>query len=307
MTRPLEIAFVNNMPDAALASTHAQFSRLLRAASGARDVKLRCYALQGHDRGEAARRYLAGTYDSIDALYRRGADALIVTGCEPRTARLPDEPYWPHLAKLVDWARDQTIAALWSCLAAHAAALHLAGIERLPAPRKVSGVYRFQCLETDWAQRDAAEIIVPHSRYNGLPRAALERAGFRIGSWSAEAGVDMFWREEPSLFVFLQGHPEYDGDTLLKEYRRDVIRFLAGKRPDYPEAPEHFFLEETASGLRALKSRVEAGVERDAIGALTEIIRSEPCVQQWAGDASGLFGAWLNAIGAKAGDHRRSA
>jgi homoserine O-succinyltransferase len=307
MTRPLEIAFVNNMPDAALASTHAQFSRLLRAAAGERDVKLRGYTLPRHERGEAARRYLAGTYDSVNALYRRGADAIIVTGCEPRAARLPDEPYWPHLARLVDWARDHTIAAIWSCLAAHAAALHLAGIERQPAPRKISGVYRFECLETEWARRDAAEIIVPHSRYNGLPRAELERTGFRIGSWSAEAGVDMFWREEPSLFVFLQGHPEYDGDTLLKEYRRDVIRFLAGKRPDYPDAPEHFFSGDDASGLRALKGRVEAGVERDPIGALTEIIGAEPCAQQWASDASGLFQGWLTAIGARSGGHRRSA
>jgi homoserine O-succinyltransferase/O-acetyltransferase len=36
----------------------------------------------------------------------------------------------------------------------------------------------------------------------------------------------MFVKYNRSLFVLLQGHPEYDSATLLREYRRDVGRFL---------------------------------------------------------------------------------
>jgi homoserine O-succinyltransferase len=42
-------------------------------------------------------------------------------------------------------------------------------------------------------------------------------------------------------FVFFQGHPEYDGISLLKEYKREVGRFIAGERDDYPPYPEHYF------------------------------------------------------------------
>jgi homoserine O-succinyltransferase/O-acetyltransferase len=307
MTPVLEIAFVNNMPDAALATTHAQFSGLLRAGAGKRNLRMRCYTLPGHDRGAAARRFLAGAYEGVDALYRRGADALIVTGCDPRAAWLPDESYWPHLARLVDWARDHTSSAIWSCLAAHAATHHLAGIERRPAPQKISGVYRFACAETEWIDRPATEILVPHSRYNGLPRAELEQEGFRIASFSMEAGVDMFWREEPSLFVFLQGHPEYDADTLLKAYRRDVARFLEGHRLDFPLLPGNFFSEENAGRLEALKTRVLAGTQEKAIGALGEILASQKYDQPWAADARVFFHNWLNAVCARASAHRRSA
>src|SRR2546429_6417390 len=42
--------------------------------------------------------------------------------------------------------------------------------------------------------------------------------------------VDMFVKELNSLFVFFQGHPEYEATTLLLEYRRDIKRFLRRER-----------------------------------------------------------------------------
>jgi homoserine O-succinyltransferase len=63
---------------------------------------------------------------------------------------------------------------------------------------------------------------VPHSRFNGLNAADLERNGYEILSHAGGAGVDMFLRRGAGLQLFLQGHPEYESDTLLRETCRDA-------------------------------------------------------------------------------------
>ena len=52
-------------------------------------------------------------------------------------------------------------------------------------------------------------------------------------------------KQRESLFVFFQGHPEYDAVTLLLEYRRDVGRYLRRERDTYPPMPQGYFDEET--------------------------------------------------------------
>lgn len=304
----LEIAFVNNMPDQALAATRAQFERLVRGGAEGREINWRCYALPGLERSETARRYLARDHEDIEALYRRGADALIVTGSEPRAARLEQEPYWPQIQMLVDWARAHTFSTLWSCLAAHAAAFHLASVERRRMTKKISGVYSFRRLAEDWTgERVGAAILTPHSRYNALDAEMLEQRGFQIGAGSPETGVDMFWREEPSLFVFLQGHPEYEAETLLKEYRRDVLRYLSGERADYPDQPENYFSAVTSERLSTLQSRVLAKTERHAEGTLAEILSAEKCARPWADDAERLYRSWMKNVATRVEALRHSA
>ncbi|WP_363348901.1 homoserine O-succinyltransferase [Methylocystis echinoides] len=294
----LEVAFVNNMPDAALSATEAQFARLVRAGAAGRAVRWRCYALPGLDRSEKARRYLARSHEAIEALYRRGADAVIVTGSEPRAERLEREPYWPHIQRLVDWAREHTRAAIWSCLAAHAATLHLSGIERRPETRKMSGVLQFTNYAPEWSGERAGTRIVPHSRCNGLDRDALERYGFQIGSNSDVAGVDMFWRREPSLFVFLQGHPEYDADTLAKEYRRDVLRFLDGAQSTYPAQPERVFDAALSARLDELTARIRCGCVADANRTLESLLAGQSYGAPWKEDAIALYRDWLSTVDA---------
>jgi homoserine O-succinyltransferase len=49
-------------------------------------------------------------------------------------------------------------------------------------------------------------------------------------SVSKGAGVDVFASKQPSRFIFLQGHPEYEALTLQREYARDVRSYLAGEQ-----------------------------------------------------------------------------
>ena len=293
----IEIALVNNMGDQALAPTWEQFSRLALAGTGNRQARVRGYWLEGVSRSDRARRYLEQTHSELAVLFANGADVLIVTGAEPRASSLKDECYWAEFTKLVDWARTNTISALWSCLAAHGAVLHLDGIERRRAPAKVSGVYGFSTTPNDWLMRGSPQSVrVPHSRHNGLDREEVERRGYAVSSCSAAVGLDVFWRREPSLFVFLQGHPEYEAETLSREYRRDILRFLSYEREDYPRIPDGYFDAETISRLDALREC--ACVKRGASlpEHLDAILASRPRKAHWAEHAERLFCNWLSAV-----------
>ena len=141
---PIEVALVNNMPDTPFLATQRQFAGLLAEAAGEDfEVRLRLYGLEGVARGELARAAMAETYAGQEALQAIGADALIITGAEPQAADLREEPYWPELARLIEWAQQETCSTLFSCLAAHAAVLHLDGIARRRLPAKASGVFTF--------------------------------------------------------------------------------------------------------------------------------------------------------------------
>jgi len=183
---------------------------------------------------DVARCSTAKTHEGIEALYARGADALIVTGAEPRAERFADEPFWETFSRLVFWARNHTLGSVWSCLAAHGAVELLDGILRRRQKQKISGVFACSTTPGDWATRDApAEILVPHSRYNGLCRDDLEQSGYTVSSWSPLIGVDSFWRREPSLFLFrgipntLQTHWQMNsGEMFRVSSRESARRFL---------------------------------------------------------------------------------
>src|ERR1700731_1898648 len=141
----IEIGLVNNMPDAALKSTEAQFAALLDAAAGDLHVRLRLFSLPLISRSERGAQHLGESYLGLRDFWDSRLDALIVTGTEPRAAALNEEPYWPALAELIEWAEQHTISTIWSCLAAHAAVFHLDGIARHPLGDKRFGV--FDCAE----------------------------------------------------------------------------------------------------------------------------------------------------------------
>jgi homoserine O-succinyltransferase len=46
-------------------------------------------------------------------------------------------------------------------------------------------------------------------------------------------------QEEEHQLVLVQGHPEYDPSSLLREYRRDAGRYVHHERDDLPFLPYH--------------------------------------------------------------------
>ncbi len=299
------IGLVNNMPDPAVAATERQFIELLRDATPDIVVLLKLFAIPEMPRSETSRRELAERYRDIAALWDTALDGLIVTGTEPRAKNLIDEPYWETMARLVDWAKDNTASTIWSCLAAHAAVLHADGIARHPLKQKLFGVFDCQLAADHPMTHDVAEpFLVPHSRYNDLPEPPLKSAGYKILSRSDAAGVDIFARQDGSFFLFMQGHPEYDADTLLREYRRDAVRFLNGERDDYPGMPLNYFNEEAVTLANAYRARALAGRRRELIAEFPKAELEVGLTNPWRRSAVSIYAKWTAFLRARKAERR---
>ena len=295
--RAVTVGLINNMGDAALKVTERQFTDLVSMSAGDIDVQFRLFALERTPRSPRALEYLSARYDPASAAMEGDLDALIITGAQPRTARLSEEPYWEELIELIDWAKEHTASTILSCLAAHAAVLHLDGLERRPLPEKCTGVFVFAAQPdhpfAGWQKRAG---LIPHSRYNGLSRSDLERAGYDILTSSHTHGVDSFTKCFGSQFVFLQGHPEYDANSLAREYRRDLGRYLRRETDRRPPRPKGYFNAEAEAELDALElwAREEPGSlpteDLSIIDALA------PTEAQWRDAAISFYRNWINMI-----------
>jgi homoserine O-succinyltransferase len=295
----IDIGLVNNMPDAALEKTERQFIGLLNAAAGGRRIRLKLFALPEIARAGAARDRLRLRYSPVDALWDSRLDGLIVTGTEPRAPDLRDEPYWRTLIKIVDWAEANTRSTIWSCLAAHAAVLHMDGIGRHALAEKCFGV--FDCVRSAnhaIMRGLPARLPIPHSRWNELREEELAAAGYGILTRSDQAGVDMFARQGNSLFVFFQGHPEYEAHTLLGEYRRDLRRFLRGDRATYPSIPRDYFDARATRRLAAFRLRAVAD-RREALIEAFPGWAEESLEAPWHPAAKRLMSNWLSQLSAR--------
>ncbi len=294
----ITIGLVNNMPDTAWEATERQFLALVGAAAGKAPVRVQLFSITDLPRAEHVRGELAARYHDLSELLNTRLDGLIVTGTEPRAANLEDEPYWTSLAKLIDWARQNTASTIWSCLAAHAAVLHADGIERRPLTEKQFGVFDCDVVSAHPLTKGAGpRLPVPHSRWNGLPDEALASCGYRILTRSAAAGADMFVGPERnfhSLFLFLQGHPEYEAGTLLREYRRDVGRFLRGEQEHYPAMPQGYFNEEAAAIVDAFQARALGERRADLIADFPVRMLEAGLGVRWQRSAASVYEKWLD-------------
>ncbi len=258
----IEIGLVNNMPDSALRVTERQFMRLLTEAAGDRTVRLHFFSIPGIPRSNPREPFSRAMYADISELAATKLDALIVTGCEPRAERLSDEPYWDSLTAVVDWAERNTASTLWSCLAAHAAVLHLDGVQRQPLADKRFGIFECETASDDPLLAGMrGPLRISHSRWNELPEPELKAKGYTILTRSKTAGADIFVKRRRSLFLFFQGHPEYTPYSLMREYRRDVGRYLRGEIVRYPNIPRDYFNKRTEEELASFA--VKAVAERD--------------------------------------------
>jgi homoserine O-succinyltransferase len=296
-SRCITIGLINNMPDSALEATERQFISLLNAASDGMQIRLSRYMMPDVPRQEAARRYLNTFYNSVEDLWEQHLDGLIVTGREPLTPNLMDEPYWKSFTRVVEWAQTNTHSTVWSCLAAHAAILHLDGISRIKRNDKLCGV--FDCERATDHRLTAgtpARFRLPHSRWNGVLEEELASCGYRVLTRAGDAGVDTFIKQQRTLFVFFQGHPEYESDTLLREYRRDVGRYFKGEADKYPAIPRSYFDSNLVDALTALQQRAVAGRSGDLLQEISNVLGERTVANTWNPSATGVYKNWLDYI-----------
>jgi homoserine O-succinyltransferase len=296
----LTIGLINNMPDAAFRATERQFISLLGAASNDLPVHLKLYTLPGVPRRGVFLRHAESHYSSVESLGRVHLDGLIVTGREPMAMDLRDEPYWDSFTSVLEWARENTYSTIWSCLAAHAAILHMDGIDRCKSAEKCFGA--LQCaLVTDHPLMAGAlpSFRVPHSRWNGVAENDLTAHGYTVLSRTDSAGIDAFVKQVKSLFVFFQGHPEYEAYTLLREYRRDVSRYLRGESDSYPSIPIGYFDQPTADALNLLRQKAMTHRSKELLAGIAAVLDKAEIVNTWRSMAALIYRNWLEYVYAR--------
>jgi homoserine O-succinyltransferase len=314
----VKVGLINNMPDPALEDTEMQFMELLDGASGDVPVRLKLYSLPEVSRGDRAQQHLNNFYYAIDDLWNSSVDAIIVTGTEPRQPDLRQEPYWHTLTDVFDWAERNTVSTILSCLAAHAGVLHSDGIRRQPLADKLFGVFESaSVLEHELTRHTTRPLRFPHSRWNEVREDALTACGYSILTRSAVSGADLFVKQKrKSLFVHFQGHPEYGAQTLLKEYRRDIKRFLRQERKTYPTMPRGYFDGATVKLLAEFQATALAHPREEQMVFFPEAVAANSLQNTWNSSANCVYRAWLQyvllrknetkAFAAMAQDGRRS-
>ena len=291
------IGLINNMGDQALKVTERQFGSLLSEAAGNIGVVFRIFALKSTRRSPRALDYINARYEPASAAMDGGLDGLIITGAQPQADRLSNEPYWEELVELIDWAKLNTASTILSCLAAHAGVLHLDGVERRRLPEKCTGVFGFTAERSHPLVGKQGRVrMMPHSRYNGLLQSELEQAGYVVLTSSRTSGVDSFVKCFGSQFVFLQGHPEYDANSLAREYRRDMDLYLLGETDRIPDRPKGYFSAEAEAKLDAMECRAHEdcrGMQIEDISIIDAVAPIEPA---WREAAVAFYRSWLEMI-----------
>jgi homoserine O-succinyltransferase len=296
----INIGLINNMGDEALKATERQYASLLGSASRGMQVHLSLYTLPDIPRSEATACHIAAHYSSIDDLWEGQLDGLIVTGREPLAAKLTDEPYWESFTKTLAWAQENTHSTVWSCLAAHAAVLHMDGINRVKRQEKLFGIFGCtRLIDHPLVAGTSSPVRLPHSRWNSLDEDELMEAGYSVLTQTIDAEVDTFVKQEKTLFVFFQGHPEYETDTLLREYRRDIGRYFKGENPQYPLTPQDYFSRETVAVLNALRLRNESVQGNGLLPAVSDALSNLSIENSWEVGATTIYENWLRYIHAQ--------
>ena len=297
--RELHIGFLNMMPDAALRATERQFIRLVGGCNRIAQFFVYPFSLPGLSRDQETVEYIERYYSDFETLRGEGLDALIITGANVSNPALSDEPFWEPLIDVVNWASENVASILCSCLATHALLKHFHGIDRQPLPQKRWGVYshRVSAKDHPLLREINTRFDVPHSRYNDISRAQLEAAGLTVLAESEDGGVHM--AVSPDLFrvIYMQGHPEYDVNSLFKEFRRELHRYARGERDSRPPLPEHYLPGEAAAAAEAaIQSAASA---RDSGAPFDDTLEADIgnlLDNTWGDTAKAIVNNWLGLV-----------
>jgi homoserine O-succinyltransferase/O-acetyltransferase len=287
------------MPDVALRVTEQQFMRLVGSANQIVQLYVHPFTVPGLPRAPETQAYIDAHYESFEELRAEGLDGLIVSGANVTNPTLDLEAFWQPLQEVIEWAAGNVTSVLCSCLATHALVQRFHGVRRRPLLSKRWGVYAHRATrpEHPLLRGTNTRFDVPHSRWNEITTAQLEQAGIQVLIESVEGDFHLGTSADGIRMVFLQGHPEYDRTSLLKEYKREVTRYLAGELNAIPPHPENYF---PPSAARIAHDYLEAAVEAREAGreppAFPEAAIAELLDNTWTDTGKAIFNNWLGLI-----------
>lgn len=293
--RELHVGLLNMMPDAALEATERQFFGLVGESNPIAQFYMHPFTLPEIERGEDAKAHIAQYYESFETLQEDGLDALIITGANISDPDLTKAEFWEPLKEVMEWAWDNVTSTLCSCLATHAVMEFQYGQKRTPFEDKLWGVYHHRVLDRMHPLMRGVNTVfdVPHSRHNTISQEQFEKAGLSVLAATEEGHAHIAVSPDGFRKVLFQGHPEYEMLSLYKEYKREVERFAAGERDDYPPYPENFINK----GVEPLMDQVRQSIENGkAEWPMSDQEIRKLLENSWADSARSIIGNWIGLV-----------
>jgi len=298
--RALHVGLLNMMPDAALVPTERQFFRLIGASNPIAQFYVHPFALPEQARSEKAQKHIDDHYETFEEIQATGLDALIITGANVTHSNLADEEFWEPLIKVADWAHEHVTSTLCSCLATHAIieARHQQKRQNL-GKTKHWGVFQH------WVKDKTHPLVsdintrfdVPHSRYNKMSRQQFADAGLKVLVEGEKAGVHLAVSGDGIRTVYFQGHPEYDSISLLKEYKREVLRFYTEERSSYPPFPENFLDVTSQAVFDEYQDLVKSSMANcESLPEFPEHIILPRIQNTWHDSGLAVIGNWMGLV-----------
>jgi homoserine O-succinyltransferase len=245
--RPLSILVLNLMP--AKQTTEAQILRLL--GNSPLQVEVTFLHTASYAPKHTDHTHLEVFYETFEHVRDRRYDGLIITGAPVELMEFEEVDYWDELVGIMAWADEHVYSTLAICWGAQAELYYHYGIGKQTVDEKVFGVFTHQV--TDPKNKITRgfddEFLAPHSRHTTVQEAdILAEPDLELLASSPEAGVYLAASRDGRR-VFVTGHPEYDVDTLDREYRRDLEAGLP------IETPVNYYPDDDPARLPTLKWR----------------------------------------------------
>ncbi|MCF8572271.1 homoserine O-succinyltransferase [Gordonia sp. HY002] len=239
--RPMRIAVLNLMP--LKVTTETQLLRLL--SNTPLQIEITLLHTASHVSQTTSAEHLESFYSTFDDVAEQHFDGLIITGAPIEKLDFEDVDYWPEMARILDWTRTNVQSTLHVCWGAQAALYHHYGVGKYEVPQKISGVFthRLTGAESPIITGFDEEFLAPHSRHTDVHASAIAATGeVDVLAVSDEAGVFLAGTADGRQ-IFVTGHPEYDADTLAREYRRDSEQGMS------VPVPAHYFPDDDPAAV----------------------------------------------------------
>ena len=222
--RPLKVLILNLMPTKIV--TETQILRKLSNTPVQIQVELlRTASYQSQHTDED---HLASFYTTFDQVRDRNFDGMIITGAPVENLEFNQVDYWPELCEIMAWSRTHVHSTLHICWGAQAGLYYHYGVEKRTLPKKLFGVYDHKVLKPSSPLFRGFDDVfaAPNSRYTEVWEEDILRVPeLELIAKGDESGVFLV-KSTDSRHFFVMGHPEYDPDTLAREYFRDVKKGL---------------------------------------------------------------------------------
>lgn len=231
--RPLEILVVNLMPDKIV--TETQLARVL--ANSPLQVRLTLLRTGTYQSTHTASDHLAAFYLTLDEIWEKRYDGMIVTGAPIEHLEYSQVEYWDELSKLFEFSKQNVYSTIYLCWGAFAGLYYNYGIQKHMLETKLHGVFEHQVTRPNnpLVRGFDETFYVPHSRSAEVRREDVYNIPeLRVLAESEEAGLHLMSTENGRQ-IYVMGHMEYDKETLQKEYLRDTAKGLN------PPLPKHYY------------------------------------------------------------------